>query len=489
MNRNRTRIFVLISLSASLAFAQSSDTDWVNCVQSPTNGNWGSTCTLPGNASYTLTLTQMPLQVGRAPLTIQGSGSSSMLMRPAYNAASAGGSPPIIPSAAPAMIVVPSSVALVGSGPYTITFQNIMIDGNRANQCSASFGCIAEYVSPTNNPSLGNPSLEGQVKNSSGNYVIVTNALGQFAAGFQDIIIDYTTQAVPVVFSGVTMFDAPGYGILIERGASGGNNTVTIESSTFGVETGTYANHGCAYLSCIITFESSSGQLPYNPVIEDSTFFGAGGGAIAINYATYPEIESNTFFDNMREFPWCPSAGGEGVYVQYNSTGDSTQAFIYNNTLNGNYEDNTECAGGNSSKYAGGSSGLEIQGADHMIANNYLENHYGDGISLDGVVCAELLSNTVTHDGGDTLYSHYGIVIKADSPLPESQNILLTDNYVYNNSVPGLFVWTGGDGVANIDYSANTGNSSYFYDNTGGNVASGSAASQAWVPSDCTLIP
>lgn len=466
---NRTRITTLVPfilLSASLAVAQSSYTDWVNCVKSSTNGSWGTTCTLPGNQNYYLTTdgtagtaSIIPLIVGRAPLTIQGSGANSMLTRRAYTSA----------VAAPTLIEVPATVAVpTGSGPFTITIQNIMINGNRAQQCSSTYGCIVY-------PSIGNPANG--------------NGLGGFASHFYEIRLDYSTQPVPVSISGLTMFDAPGYGIFIARGkfVSGGSPyNVRINHSTFGVQSGTYANHGCAYLSCIMSWTNNSATMPYNPVILNSTFYGAGGGAVAFNNAVYPQVYTNTFFDNMREVPWCPYAGGQAIYIGWASGAlNSTAAVIYNNTLNGNLEQNNTCANG--AKGGGGSGGLELQGANHLIQMNTLQNHRGDGISLEGVQCAHLVSNTITNNGGDSLYAHYDIVVKSDSPFPQSSDIRLDTNSVHNNAVPGFWAWMLGDGVTRIDYAANTGNSSYFYSNTGGNVGSGSAASTAWTPANCSI--
>lgn len=191
----------------------------------------------------------------------------------------------------------------------------------------------------------------------------------------------------------------------------------------------------------------------------------------------------------MREFPWCPSGGGQAVYLQYNSNSglNTTKAVIYNNVLNGNHQENTQCADG--SKGAGGSGGLELQGKNHLIQQNYLQNHKGNGIGLDGVNCAHLVSNTVTLNGGDSLYSHYEI--KVQSNVAPSADIRLDTNYVYNNTAtpaaPGFFAWTGGLTVTRIDYAANTGNGIYFYSNTGGNVAAGSAASTAWIPANCSI--
>lgn len=498
---NRTKNLISIALLCSpLASAQLTYPNFVQCVE----GHSGAaSCQLDNGGPYTVTST---ITVGRAPLTITGTGANSVLMRAESNITVTIGTnpPPTLSPTYPAPILdigtnVTGSGAIVIEGPLTF-------NGNRASQCyhvgSNSPVCITY-------PSIGNPGVQFEVNS---NPVAYENALAWFAGFFDEIKVE-STNTNPVTISGITMYDAPGQGIEIEGGLTSSSN-VTVVGSTFGLQTGI---HGCAYRACIQMWGPSESEEPYNPVIGNTalsfgtfsnTFYGTGGAAIAVPLATKPVIASNSFFDNMREFPLCPTAGGQAVYLQASSTSNqTTDATVYNNVLNGNNEQDYTCANG--APGAGGSSGLEIQGANHLIQGNYVEQHMGDGISLDGVSCINLDGNTVTGNGGDYLFNHYEITVKGT--IIATTNVLLDGNYVYHNpcnssdspcpqvvgpptptttnveksvpsgktfgAPPGFWAWPGGQGVTNIEYSANTSNSSYFYDNSAGNVASGSAAS------------
>src|SRR5262249_45102288 len=153
---------------------------------------------------------------------------------------------------------------------------------------------------------------------------------------------------------------------------------------------------GCAYLSCILTFVPSG--TFYNPAVVYNNFYGAGGGAVAVETAIYPQIMVNGFYDNMRECPHTPACGGEALYIQ----SDSSTGLIYNNTLDGNL--NTDPSTGT------GSSGLEIEGTNYSIEYNTISNHKHAGITLESVVCANLVSNIVTGNGGDTVLPVNGVV-------------------------------------------------------------------------------
>jgi hypothetical protein len=222
-----------------------------------------------------------------------------------------------------------------------------------------------------------------------------------------------------------------------------------------------------------------------------NTFYGAGGSAIAVAHAIYPQIMVNNFFDNFREYP-DQSGGGEAVYLQYNATTGNTQsALIYNNTLDGNSM---------FSATYGGTAGLELQGTLHSIESNSISNHEREGISMNGVVCAQVTSNTITTSGGDTVNPVYGAIsIFSSGGTPQADNILVQSNSVYDNyAVPGLFSGFGGTPpeVANIEYSANTGDASLFYCNdigsscsgTSVNVNTSSVASASW-NSSCGTLP
>lgn len=433
-----TTLFLTIS---SGVFAQTTYSDFVNCVQSSTNGTWGSTCTLPGNTSHSVTST---ITVGRAPLTIQGSGVTSALQRANYTS-----------TAGPSMVLlsVPATVTLIGGGPYSLTIKDLIIDGNRNNQCKSVGNCLT-------------------VANAD-----PANYWDSWSAFAVEIQIQRSSQSVNVKIDNLTLYDAPGYGVHIRRGAYGVNN-VDIRNCHFGISS---PDKGGAYLSPIliqVDSLSSAGDLPYNPVILWNEFRHSGGGAIAGNNVLYPQMFYNQFFGNHREFPH-RSPGGQGIYVAYNSTADSSYAQLYDNYLDG---ENVQ-----SSTYSG-TAGLEIEGSFHTIELNQMTNHRRQGISINGVHCAKLVTNSVTNSGGDTVSAPPSAVeIKADT-LPQAADIWLSQNSVYNNVVPGFRAWTGGNNVTRIDYSTNTGNGAYFYSNTGGSVAAGSASSASW-NSSCGTLP
>ena len=446
--RSLIEAILVCTLGVSL-WAQSSYSDFVDCVESATNGTWGATCTLPGNQVYDVDTSSSSITVGRAPLTIQGSGVSSGLRRAAYT-----GNPNYN-----SVITIPGTVALVGSGPYAVTIQNLTFDGNRANQCWSAGNCMGYGV-------------------SSGTYVSnvppgASNNPGGWASETYEINVGFSTQAVPVTVSNISLISAAGIGIQVSRGDYLVNN-VTITDSHFGDET---SGVGCAYETCIQAYQNY--PYPYNPVITYDIFYGCGGAGVSLQGAvTYPQVMVNQFIDNMREVPWSPFAGGQAL-----ATGPNvTAALIYDNYLDGNFEGTSA---------AGGTQGLEINGTNHTIESNTIINQAGAAVFLESVTCAQLVSNTIYSDGGYSSAQPAAIIVANNNS--SSADVHFDSNAVHDNpysgvSTSGLWVWTNGvNGMARIDYSANATNGALFYNNSGGSVYAGSVASSAWNSSNCSL--
>ena len=294
-----------LTIAGGDAYAdQNSDySKFVNCIEHTTQ----ATCPLPYHSTPYLVSTT--INVTRA-LTVQGQSNGApdaTLMRPSSGTWVLTGGNEVGTTASPTTLVAVSG-AVAGS---VVTFQNLVFDGNRANNGIPLF--------PTSN----------SVDEVNGRHV------EDYAGGYAELRINYNGVQCwrCVIINNVTFQNSLGYGLQIS------NSGVEVLYSTF---------HD-AFLSGIVTYRNT-GSLPllYSGVYRN-TFIDSGGAAVAFNDGGDgtqagqnnpnhgPNVNMNTFFSNGREFAdrWDCSGGpcGSGEIMISNTTSGAT---LYDNTFNGN---------------------------------------------------------------------------------------------------------------------------------------------------------
>jgi hypothetical protein len=380
----------ILCVSLFLAFGGSLVADPVydafkNCIQSTTN----ATCTLP-YGSYTATYA---INVTRS-VTIQGQASAG-----SYPTITRASNTPTFPPALPNLFVITGQSATVP----TVTFQNLVIDGNRAGNG------IPAYPASLNVQTVAGHHIE------------------DYAGTFVDLVVQPSNTSDQncwrcVVINNVTFQNQPGYALQMSRSG------IMVEYSTF----------NSAFLTGILSYASLYDPLyleiywsNFDNNNSGVSLNAGGGGAYAGQYTPNksPSVNANQFYNNGREFADRWECGGAPNVWGPCGTGQvftlTSGVTFYDNTFQGN------TVNGCNSYWCLpiATEALELQGPNgghRVVSNPTITGHLVSGVEITGMNNVEIDGNAIQESNTMTvagqLLKASGIILRTVAAAGLKQN-------------------------------------------------------------------